>query len=440
MKKNSSFNSLINNKGFLRYFKNTAWVLFEKVLRIIVGLFIGAWVVRYLGPEDFGLFSFVNSLIYFLIVISSLGLDGVLVRELVKTPKDHAKLMGTSFRLKLISGTTLFLLLLLNCLLFKINSKMSNLIIVISFSMIIQSINVVDFYFQSEVKSRYVVYANIFSLSISSILKVIFIINNFSLFYFGLIVSIDVLALIIGYLYFYMKDNNIKDWIFDIETAKRLLKYGWPFILSGVMIAIYMKVDQIMLKFLIDEKAVGLYAAGVRLSELWYFIPVATASSLFPAIVNAKFISKKLYNDRLQNLYNLMFTMAIIISILVTFFAKWIVITLYGDSFSEASTILIIHIWSGIFVFLGVASEKWMLNENLQRIYAINTLLGSISNVSFNLVLIPRYGPIGAAYATLVSQFLASYLCLLFFKKTRINFYRLTKALFFVNYIKYTKK
>jgi len=153
---------------------------------------------------------------------------------------------------------------------------------------------------------------------------------------------------------------------FKRETAVSLLKDSWPLILSSMVIAIYMKIDQVMIKEMLDAEAVGNYAAAVRLSEAWYFIPMVISSSLFPAIINAKKISEKLYYDRLQKLYNLMVWMAISIALPMTFLSDWIVNLLYGAKYSEAGDVLMIHIWAGVFVFLGVASGKWFVAENLQ--------------------------------------------------------------------------
>ena len=201
--------------------------------------------------------------------------------------------------------------------------------------------------------------------------------------------------------------------------------------LSGMVISIYMKIDQVMIKEMLGAEQVGQYAAAVRLSEAWYFVPMAITSSVFPAIINAKKQSEELYYQRLQKLYDLMVWLAVAIALPTTFLAPWVIRVLYGEAFLPAAGVLSIHIWAGVFVFLGVASGKWLLTENLQIFSTINTSIGAIVNIILNYILIKSMGINGAAISTLISYFIAAYLCLSFFDKTRINFVNLTKSLFF---------
>jgi O-antigen/teichoic acid export membrane protein len=195
---------------------------------------------------------------------------------------------------------------------------------------------------------------------------------------------------------------------------------------------IYVKIDQVMIKEMIDTEAVGQYAAAVRISEAWYFIPGAIASSIFPAIINAKKQNEDLYYARLQKLYDIMVWMAIAIALPMTFLSDGIVGLLYGAQYNEAGSVLMVHIWAGVFVFLGVASGQWLLSENLQIFSTMNTTIGAIVNIGLNYMLIPRMGIEGSAWATLISYCIAGYLCLLIWKKTRINFIHLTKSLLFI--------
>jgi O-antigen/teichoic acid export membrane protein len=280
------------------------------------------------------------------------------------------------------------------------------------------------------VLSIYVVYSNIFSLLLSSIIKVILIINEAPLIAFACVTLFDSLVLASGFVYFYFKVKlSFLSWAFDINKAKSLLKDSWPLILSGLVISMYMKIDQIMINNMLGSIDVGQYAAATRLSEVWYFIPVVISSSLFPAILNAKKISNELYLARLQQLYNLMAWMGIAIAIPMTFMSDWLVQILYGGQFNAASGVLVIHIWSAIFVFLGVASSNWFIVEGLQRYSFYRTLVGAILNILLNIFFIPEYGINGAAVATLISQFVASYLFNAVNEKSRITFLLHSRAL-----------
>ena len=307
--------SLKNNQGFLKYFKNTSWLLGEKILRMLVGLFVGIWVIRYLGPERFGVFSYAGSFVGLFSTIATLGLNGIVVRELVKDESKRDLLIGTAFWLKLL-GAFAVLIILWIAINFTSNDTDTNIIMfIIASTTIFQSFNVIDMYFQSKVMSKFIVYANTISLFFSSIIKVILILNEAPLIAFVWVVLFDSFALACGFIYFYVKNNlSLLKWRFDKIMAFSMLKDSWPLILSGMVITIYMKIDQIMIQSMLGNAEVGQYAAAVRLSEAWYFIPMLISASLFPAILNAKKVSEELYYARLQKLYNFMIWFSIIIA------------------------------------------------------------------------------------------------------------------------------
>lgn len=412
--------SLKSHQGFMKYFKNISWLFAEKILRMVVGLFVGIWVVRYLGPEQFGLFSYAQSFVGLFTAIATLGLDGIVIRELVKDESRRDVLLGTAFRLKLIGALLVLVALAVAVKLSHQDTLTTLLVFVIASATVFQSFNVIDFYFQSKVLSKYIVYANIVSLLISSLIKVALILNEAPLLYFAYVILFDSFVLACGFLCVYRYNKFFTSrWLFDAKIALSLFKDSWPLILSGLVVSIYMKIDQIMIKEMLNAEAVGQYAAAVRLSEAWYFIPMVIASSLFPAIINAKKVSAELYYARLQKLYDLMVWMAIAIALPMTFLSDWVVSLLYGDEFNQAGSVLMIHIWAGVFVFLGVASGKWFINENLQILSFWRTFYGMVINLILNFYLIPLYGVEGAALATLSSYFLAGFLFDAFNGKTK---------------------
>jgi len=225
---------------------------------------------------------------------------------------------------------------------------------------------------------------------------------------------------------------------FLLQKAKKLLKDAWPLIFAGMVVSVYMKIDQIMIKEMLNAKAVGIYAAAVKLCEAWYFIPAAVMASLFPAVIEARKKSESLYEDRIQKLYDLMVWGTILIALPIALLADWLTMTLYGEVFFDAANVLRIYIWSSLFVSLGIASSKWLVAENLQRYSFYFTSLGAIINILCNLLMIPIYGIKGAAFATIISYSVASYFCLGFFKKTRKNFLTATNSLNFFSAFKRT--
>ena len=433
--------SLKNHQGFMKYFKNTSWLFFEQIIRMTVALFVGILVTRYLGPEKYGIFSYAQSFVGLFSIIATLGLDNIVIRELVKKQYATNDLLGTVFVLKLF-GSFIVLIILAIAIQFTSNSYDTNIFIfIIGAATIFQTFNVFNFYFQSKVESKYVVYAKMIALSISSILKILFILTNEPLIYFVYIVLFESFIVGMGLLYFFIKKSAINIFIFTFqkEIALTLLKDSWPLIFSGMVVAIYMKIDQIMIKELMDAKSVGIYAVAARLSELWYFIPAAIVSSLFPAIIKYHENDKIKFYKKLQQLYDLMVWMAIAIAIVISFFGTDLVQILFGKAYIESGNILIIHIWSGVFVFLGFASGKYFIVKNLAKKSFYKSLLGAIINVILNYIWIKQYGIIGAAMATLAAQIFSNYIYDFLDKDLRGQFIMKTKSFFPVHLIKREK-
>jgi O-antigen/teichoic acid export membrane protein len=391
---------------------------------MVVGLFVGVWIARYLGPEQFGLFSYAQSFVGLFTAIATLGLDGIVVRELVKDESKRDVLIGTAFWLK-IMGAILTLVVLAIAINFTSNDTYTNtLVFIIASATIFQSFNVIDFYFQSKVLSKYVVYANIISLLFSSIVKVTLLLNNAPLEAFAWVVLFDSIVLACGFIYFYIKTNlPLLKWKFNKKEAVDLLKDSWPLILSATVVTIYMRIDIIMLNEFLGKHEVGLYSASNRISEVWYFIPVVITASLYPGIINMKNVSNIAYENRLKNLYKILVWVAIAIAILITFISKKFIVLLFGIEYINSSNILIIHIWSGVFTSFLMVSNKWLLVENKTKFIFIRGLLGAVINVILNYIYIPIYGVTAAAITSLISLVFTSLIIDLFTNDTRQHLY-----------------
>jgi O-antigen/teichoic acid export membrane protein len=422
--------NLFARPGFRKYFANTSWLLSERVLRMVVSLFVGIYVARYLGPERFGLLSYTLSFVWLFSSLASVGLDEILVRELVKSPEQRNNLLGTVFWLKvcgtLVMGTTIALVLK-----YTVEDQQTYwMIALIALGFLFQVTNVVDFYFQSQVQSKFAVRAQVIQLILTSLFKIYLVWNQAELIWFAFALMLDqAVVAVLFLLVYHWKIGWFPFFSFRWKQAKKLMRDAWPIIFAGMVVSFYMRIDQVMLKEMLDAKAVGVYAAAVKLCEAWYFLPTALIASIFPAVIKAKIKSKTLYDKRVQNLYDLMVWSSIAVALPTTLLADWVILILYGTDFQEAADVLRIYIWAGVFVTLGIANSKWLITENLQRYLFIRTILGALLNVGLNLWLIPIYGIKGAAIATMVAQGTVGFLSLSFFKKTRHNFLFAAKSL-----------
>ena len=409
----------------------------EQIVRMSTGLLVGIWVARYLGPTQYGLFSYALAFAALFGSIAKLGLDNIVVRDLVHEPHQKNALMGTAFRLKLF-GAVAMLGVIAVAIQFTTNDAITNLyIFIIASGAIFQSVEVVDFYFQSRVLSNIISICKLTQLLVSSLIKIYLIVISADLFWFVLVSLIDQIMLAIALYVAYKRQNlggffNHFNWI----VARKMLGDSWPLILSGLVIMIYMRIDQIMIREMLGEREVGVYTAAVRLSEIWYFIPVLITSSLFPSIINAKKVSNEKYSSRLQKIFTFLVWTSIFIALLVTLLGHWLVIIIYGGEYQEASQALMIHTWGGVFVALGVASASWYVTEDLQRYAFYRAASGALLNVLLNLVLIPKYGISGAAIATVIAQSMAALFFDLLTSKTRVIFKMKIKTIVFAGFLR----
>ena len=413
---------LQSHEGFMKYFKNTTWLFGEKILRMIAGLSVGVWVARYLGPEQFGLFSYAGSFVGLFTVVATLGLDGIVIRELVKDESRRDELIGTAFWLKVMGafGVLLILAIVVN---FTSNDSYTNtLVFIIASATIFQSFNVIDFYFSSKVLSRYVVYANVISLLLSSIMKVALILNDAPLIAFAWVILFDSFVVAMGFIYFYFKNNlSLKKWKFDKIVTINLLKDSWPLILSGAVLMIQARIDQVMLKEMLGTIEVGYYSVTLRLIEATGFVTMMLKSSLFPAIQNAKKVSESLYQNRLLNFYRLNFLLFLVVAIPLFLFSEQIVVLLFGVAYQPAGVLLALMSIRLLFANMGVARDVFMLTENLMKFSLITMILGAVVNIVLNYLWIPEYGGKGAIVATIFSFTVTVFLLDIFYCKTRGN-------------------
>ncbi|MEF3279767.1 MAG: flippase [Elusimicrobiota bacterium] len=433
---------IISYEGFRRYAKNTIWLFAENILRLIAGFFVGVWVARYLGPEKFGIFSYALAFSSIFLSISKLGLDSIVVRELVKEPLKAELYLGTSFWLKFFGSGISFLIVVV-ILFFAGNDKQTNIyILIISLGMFFQSFEVIDFYFQSRVLAKFVSISKMIQLFISSIIKVYLILIKADLFWFVLVTLLDIITLSISLFIVYRRyvpfaKNFLK--YFDKNIAKVFLKESWPLILSSFAIMVYMRIDQVMIKYMLGEKSVGLYSAAVRLSEIWYFIPTIITTSVFPAIVNAKKVDINLYYQRILNLYGFIGWAFIILSVIITFLSTFVIVKLYGMPYYAAKDVLMILIWNSVLIAFGAITGRIVVVNNKQTNSLIATLIGAGSNIFLNFLLIDRFGIKGAAFATIIAQIISGFVVPVYFKVDARYPAIVFKSLFYFDYFKRTK-
>ena len=393
-------------------FRSTVWLLFEKVVFLCVSLIVQLAIARYLQPELFGKLSYLLALVALVSPIMALGLNSIVSREVLLRPADTSQLVGSSMALRLLASVVVasITIVLAYKLLPQDDWALFSFLLI---SNIATSALVVDFWLQAHVANRYGVLLRLSVLAIFGVARLIAIDQNAELAVFVYLAGFELVFTGVLYLLAYHKlAGGLQFLQMSLSESRRLLSDSRWLLFSGIAAMIYIKVDQVMLGIMIGDRAVGIYVAAARISEVWYFMPIALVTSFFPQLMNKKVVDTTAYALDLQKLNDLLFALSVGVAIIVSLLSSWLLPFLFGDAYADSAAVLVVHVWVAVFVFMRSLLSKWLLTENLLRLSMLSQVLGAVANVALNYFLIPIYGPIGAAYATVISYAVAGYLVL----------------------------
>ncbi|SMC73028.1 Membrane protein involved in the export of O-antigen and teichoic acid [Desulfocicer vacuolatum DSM 3385] len=417
---------------FRLYIRNTSWILGGYFFRLLTGFFVLIFIARYLGPKKFGILSYAGSLTAIFATTAHMGLNGLVVRELVKKIDVRNEILGSAVALKCCGAFFGFFLICIVAINTEdINSPSFWVIVIIASSLLFKPSEIFAFWFEAHVQAKYTSIASVISHFFTGSLNIFLVVFGANLYFFAFanLFQAFVFALLLWLFYCRYSDLPIQRWLASFRKSKELLGQSWIVFLGSIFANVYLKIDQVMLKWMIGAKEVGIYSVASTLSEIWYFMPVAIMASFYPRLIKLHESKPDVFKKRFQQLLNLLSFLALIVILLVTLMAKPFVDLFYGVAYQASSAILIVHIWASIFVFMRAAFSKWILIENVLMFSLITQGFGAIINICSNFLLIPKYGGSGAALATLASYAMASYFSLLFYQKSRPIFWMMTRSL-----------
>lgn len=400
---------LSGNHSLLAAINNSGWLMFDKLVRLLLGLLVSAWVARYLGPAQYGELAYVLAYLAFFQAVAVLGMDGIVVRDIAKDKTKAGEILGTAFILRISVGLCCWLMAIASMGWF--NGWQDRSVYVTALagaSLIFQAADTIDLWFQSQSQSRRTVIAKLVAYLISNGLKILLILNQAPLLAFAVVMSVEFLFAAIALAYAYRKFTCQQPWQLLKSRAVRLLRESWPFILSGLSVLVYMRIDQIMIKEILGEAQLGIYVAAIPLATLGYILPSIIYTSLAPHISRVKLKSEYEYRSALSKIFVSFSVIGWIISIPIATLSPFLISLLYGEQYQESSVVLSIYVFTNIFVCHGVALGFWVINENKGKISLIRTFIGALFLVLINLFLIPRLGLVGAAMSALSAQALST--------------------------------
>ncbi len=390
------------------YSKNFLWLMLENLVKVLIGFTVSVYVIRYLGPKDFGLISYTLSIVGILSPFASLGIDAILFRNLINDKDNEAKLIHTAKVMKFFASLVLVTISGVFIYLYSSNIDFIYIFLLLSLGLVIDVFALYKEYFLSIEKPKYITISSIVSLLVASTVNIAFVVLKFSVVWFAFVYLMQKLIYIFGLKYYYKKQQLVNNkTIFDIGLAKNMIHDSWPLIFTSFAGLLYMSTDQILIKYFLDFEQVGLYATAVKLIMVFYVIPSIISNILYPKIINQyKTLNHKEFIEKIQVLYFFNLIISILILIFFILFGERIILFLFGDNFIESIEVLYVYSFGLIFVFFSSLNNKLLVLENMQKLMLGRTIFGLIVNFCSNIILIPKYGIIGGAISTVLTEFL----------------------------------
>jgi O-antigen/teichoic acid export membrane protein len=430
---NSWLNKIQKRPVVVKILKNINWLFLDKIIRLSIGLFVGAWVARYLGPEKFGLFNYASALVGIFAAFASMGLNSIIIRDVVKSPDAANVTLGSAFLLQVIGSFFALFFVIFFTIFWNINDKLlQSLIYIFAFSLLFKSCEPIKYWFHSQLESKYIVIVENSVFLIVSLIKILLILTKSTLIAFAFMTLLDSILVAMGLIYIYIdKKGSLLKWSPKIKRSKELLLESWPVIFASAVLMVQARVDQLMIGSMMQQVDVGYYSSALYLIEGVCFIPMILMSSIMPSIVEAKKHSLKKYRMKLYDYYRINFVLFILVALPIFIFSEKIIYLLFGKDYAYSAILLSAMTFRLFFANMGVAREVFIINDKLLKFSFYTMVAGTLVNILLNYLLIPLYGSLGAIYASYVSFFVTSFFIDIFYKKTRGNIGLMFKAIIF---------
>ena len=412
--------------------RNLFWSVVGKVVTLLGGLFVGIVIARYLGPEQYGLMNYVISYVGLFQIIALFGLDNIEIREESKGTVPVQVVMGTAFGLKLAFAVLTVLLTVVTSWWMEADKTITLYVLIYAVSIIANTFTVIRNYFTSIVKNEYVVKSEISRTLVGIIIKLVLWWHHAPLILFVAASAFDFVLLAGGYNVAYRQIvGSMREWKFDSGYAKFLLKESFPLLLTSAAVFIYQRIDQVMIGNMIDKESVGYFSTAARFVEVMMYVPMMLTQTISPILVRKREDSTSLYADRAQRFMNLTFWGTLILSVLVSVCAFYLVRYTFGVRYLAAVPVLQVLSFKATAYALSTTAGCMLVIEGLQRYAIFRDGFGCLVCLALNYVLLPRYGIMAAAAVAIASYVCAGYIADMLISPYRHLFVRQTKTLLY---------
>jgi len=383
---------------------NVYWALLGQAARILSELLVGILVARYLGPEQYGVMSYVITYVSLFSVLATFGLDYIEVRELARDDVPKNAILGTAFRLRVVFAFITMGIIALTVGAFEADVSVRMMILVYSFSIIMASFSVIRNYFTAIVENKYVVKAEIGRIVLGALIKIGLLLLRAPLYWFVAAVTFDFLLLASGYVYaYYSQVGSFREWRFDRHIAWHLIRQSFPLLLSGAAVLVYQRIDQIMLRNMLSNESAGYFATADRFVILIGILPAVVTQTIGPLLVRARAGDPEVYRLRRRQFVGSVLWLTIGLAVGVSVLSYPLVLLTFGEQYLAAVSVLQVLAFRAVGMALSTASGHLIIIEGIQKWAFARNLLGCIVCVVLNLVLIPRFGTVGSAWAAVIT-------------------------------------
>lgn len=402
-------------------FKNAGWIIGCKIVQSLLNLVIGLITARYLGPSNYGVLSYVSSVVAFTMPLMQLGLRHTLVKEFVRSPEHEGVILGTSLMLNIISavfcmvGSIAFVML--------VNAGETETILVCalySLTLIFNATEMTQYWFQSKLMSKYPSIAALVVYIAVAVYKIYLLVTQKSVGWFAFSNVIDYFLISVILIVIYKRVGGQRLSV-DFRVGKQLLSESKYYIIPSLMVVIFQNTDRIMIKLMVGETETGFYSAAITCIGISAFVFSAILDSARPVILDEKERNPELYEKRMIQLYSIITCLSLAQSVGMTVLAKPLVFLLYGTEYAKTAGILAVAVWHNTFGHYGSVRNIWILAEGKQKYLTTINVTGAFANVALNFVLIPIWGAVGAAVASVITQFFTNVIIGFVFKPIRKN-------------------
>ncbi len=391
------------------------WFFSEKLIRALFNLIFAVLIARHLGPIDYGKIVFVITYISFFQALVNLGIDGIVVRDIagfsISNAEDKHKsskeILGNAFTLRTYVSVVSWVLSI--CFMqIVVDNELTLLTAIIGAILLLQPLDTIDLWFQSQHKVSFVAKFKIASYFLTAIFRIYLIYSNKSLLWFAFGVFFEYLFISVAIIFAFKRSDCILSFSSNIINSFGLLRESWVYLIYGLLLMVSTKVDQVIINYLLEDKQyVGLYVAGVAIVGGLNMIGSVASAVMLPNVSKLKVTSEVLYRKRLTLIFRTYILLSFVAFIGISFFSSQIISLLYGVSFLKSGAVLAIYSATLIPASIIYGQMLWINNERQPRVFLFQGLLSASLTIIFNFLLIPIYGLPGAAFASVISLFLA---------------------------------